>query len=261
MKSLKYINQIKKRGYCIIKNYFKNEEIQILINLVNKNYKSINYKGLPSRDKKDKIIYNLQNKDIYFIKLLQKPTIVEICKKFLDDEYFRLIDKKRPNYILSYYNARSSGEKLDLHIDSHIPYLGSKIFMMQFSIILEDQNRENGCTTVVPYSHKSGKFTNRKTKKIKYINSKKGDLVIWDSRLWHGTCKNKTTKTRWSLIATFSSWWLKQSMDMTKSLPKKIFNKLSINEKIMLGYCSVVPINEYGVLRTKKKISEIKFNI
>ena len=85
-----------------------------------------------------------------------------ICKNFLNDEYFRLIDKKRPNYILSYYNARSSGDKLDLHIDSHLPYLGKKIFMMQFSIVLEDQNKENGCTIIVPNSHKSGRFSNRK---------------------------------------------------------------------------------------------------
>lgn len=260
MKASRYINQIKKQGYCKINSYFKKKEIKKLIDLVNKNYKKINYRGLPSRDKNDQIIYNLQNKDIYFIKILQKPMIVDICKNFLNDEYFRLIDKKRPNYILSYYNARSSGDKLDLHIDSHLPYLGKKIFMMQFSIVLEDQNKENGCTIIVPNSHKSGRFSNRKTKKIKYLRSKKGDLIIWDSRLWHGTCKNKTINTRWSLIATFSSWWLKQSMDMTKSLPKKIFSKLSINEKIMLGYCSVIPKNEYGILRTKKRISEIKFN-
>ena len=48
--------------------------------------------------------------------------------------------------------------------------------------------------------------------------------------MWHGTCENKTSGTRWSLIATFSSWWLKQSMDMVRSLPRYIYNKLSINE-------------------------------
>ena len=96
-------------------------------------------------------------------------------------------------------------------------------------------------------------------KKLKKIESKAGDLVIWDSRTWHGTTANINGSSRWSLIATFSSWWIKQSMDMTKSIPKKIFNKLTINEKIMLGFCSTIPINEYDLIRTKKKISEIKY--
>ena len=132
---------------------------------------------------------------------------------------------------------------------------------MQFAIILEDQFSNNGCTILKPKSHLSGKFTNRNDRKLKKIKSQAGDIVIWDSRIWHGTEKNTSNKTRWSLIATFSSWWVKQSMDMTKSLPKKIFNKLSINEKILLGYCSIIPKDERGVIRTKRSVNEISYNI
>ena len=94
---------------------------------------------------------------------------------------------------------------------------------------------------------------------MKKLKTKAGDLVFWDSRTWHGTTDNQTNNTRWALIATFSSWWIKQSMDMVKSVPKKIFDKININEKIMLGYCSTIPENEYGLIRTKKRISEIKY--
>ena len=80
-------------------------------------------------------------------------------------------------------------------------------------------------------------------------------------RISIGTEKNTSNKTRWSLIATFSSWWVKQSMDMTKSLPKKIFKKLSINEKILLGYCSIIPKDEKGIIRTKRSVNEISYNI
>ena len=256
------IKNISQKGYTIKKNFLNQNKVNLYLSKIKKIYnkqKNIKYKGLPARDSGDKIIYNLQNKDIDFIKLLGAKEIQNICKHFLQDKYFRLLPPQKPNFILSYYNARSSGSKLDLHIDSYIPYQGNYVYMLQVAIILEDQNEENGCTILKPKSHLSGKYTNRKDKKIKKIISKAGDLVIWDSRIWHGTTENISNNTRWALIATFSCWWLKQSMDMTKSLPKKIFQKLNVNEKIMLGYCSTIPKDEFELVRTKKKISEIKF--
>lgn len=259
----KITSKIEKDGYTIIKKAFSKKKINFILNLVIKEHAKIEfkYKGLPKRDKKDLIVYNLQNKNYEFLRILSNPIIQKVCKYFLNDNFFRLIKKDRPNFILNYYNARSSGNKLDLHIDSYMPYLGKKIFLMQFAIILEDQFSNNGCTILKPKSHLSGKFTNRNDRKLKKIKSQAGDIVIWDSRIWHGTEKNTSNKTRWSLIATFSSWWVKQSMDMTKSLPKKIFNKLSINEKILLGYCSIIPKDERGVIRTKRSVNEISYNI
>ena len=52
-----------------------------------------------------------------------------------------------------------------------------------------------------------------------------GDLIIWDSRLWHGTLENRSKQSRWAIVTTLSSWWVKQAMDMPKSLPKKIYKK------------------------------------
>ena len=43
-------------------------------------------------------------------------------------------------------------------------------------------------------------------------------------------------------------------MKITKSLSKTIFNKLSIDEKNMLGYCSVILNDEFVLIRIKKNI-------
>ena len=42
----------------------------------------------------------------------------------LNDKYYRFLPDSVPNYILGGYNGRSSGDKLDLHIDSFMPYTG-----------------------------------------------------------------------------------------------------------------------------------------
>ena len=150
--------------------------------MVNKQYSKINkiekfkYKGVPERNQYDKILYNLFNIDHDFIKLLDLPIVREIAKQKLNDPYYRFLAADEPNYCLSYYNARSSGKKLDLHIDSHIPYISDYTFSLQFTFLLEDSYIKNGCTTAVPGSHKSGKFTDRNITKLEHFQE---TLVIF----------------------------------------------------------------------------------
>ena len=161
----KNIFKIKSNGYTVIRNFLKKSEVDKYLKLVNRYYKKKKYKGIPARDSKDKILYNLQNKDLEFVNLISKKKVINLAKPFLNDAYYRFLPKNKPNFILNYFNARSSGHKLDLHIDSHIPYRGNYTSMMQFVFLLEESNLKNGCTFVVKKSHQSGKYTNRKTKK------------------------------------------------------------------------------------------------
>ena len=98
----KKINEIEKNGYCIIKNFLSKKKVNTILNKINHHYnlnKKIKYKGIPTRDKKDKILYNLQNKDYLFIKLLNDKKIIEIAKYFLNDEYYRFLPPNKPNFI------------------------------------------------------------------------------------------------------------------------------------------------------------------
>lgn len=262
--NIKKINEIKKNGFAKIKNFLSSKETLKYKNLVIKNFnlsKVKYYKGVPKRDSKDKIIYNLQNKDYEFIKLISNKKILEIAKYFLNDPYYRFIKNTKPNFNLLYFNARSSGKDLDLHIDCHLPFKGSKTNMMQFVFLLENSNIENGCTKVVPGSHLSGKFSNRKSRNLKPLIGEAGDLIIWDSRLWHGTYENLSKKTRWALVVTFGSWWLKPSMDITKSLPNSIYKKCNNIQKQILGFCSIPPKDEFERINTKTGYKDLKKNV
>ena len=250
----KETKEIEKNGFCVVRNFLSKHKVNKILKKINFYYslsKKTKYKGIPKRDSNDKILYNLQNKDYSFIKILNNKKILKIAKHFLNDEHYRFLPSDKPNFIINYFNARSSGDKLDLHIDSWVPYKGEKTHMMQFVFLLEKSTLENGCTVVVKKSHRSGKFSNRKTKKLSPIVANPGDLIIWDSRLWHGTYENKNKLSRWAIVTTLSSWWIKQAMDMPKSLPKKIYNRCSKLEKQLLGFCSIPPLNEKKRINTK----------
>ena len=260
----KYITNIEKNGYVIIKKFLTPLKVNHYKNLINKNYikiKKKKYLGVPDRDKNDKILYNLQNKNFEFIDLITNKSILNLAKYFLNDPYYRFINNKYPNFNLLYFNARSSGKKLDLHIDSHLPFKGKRTNMMQFVILLENSDEKNGCTIVVPKSHKSGKFTNRKSRKKIPLKGKPGDLLIWDSRLWHGTFENRSHLSRWAIVATFGAWWIKPMMDMTRSLPNSIYEKCNNIQKQILGFCSIPPKNEFQRINTKTGYDDLKKNV
>ena len=248
----KNLKQLNNDGFTKVTNAISNRKANELLNLINKEYDRINkyskytYPGAPDRDKSDKILYNIHNLNYKFVKLLSNKSLEYLAMNKLNDPYYRFLPKNVPNYCLSYFNARSSGSDLALHIDSNIPFKGKYTSAMQFIFFLEDSTIENGCSIVVPKSHQSGKFTNRKTKKYIPLIAKKGDLVAWDSRLWHGTLKNLRKVSRWALVITMTMWWVKPSMDIVRSMNKSIYNKCSNKEKQLLGFCAVPPINNIG---------------
>tara|TARA_B100000787_G_C16184081_1_gene293562 strand:- start:1686 stop:2105 length:420 start_codon:yes stop_codon:yes gene_type:complete len=132
-----------------------------------------------------------------------------------------------------------------------MPFKGDQTYMMQFVFLLDESTLKNGCTVVVRGSHKSGKFCNRKSKNLKNLIANPGDLIIWDSRLWHGANKNKNKDSRWALVATLTRWFIKQSSDITRALPASIYKECTNKEKLLLGYCSIPPRDEFHGVNTK----------
>jgi hypothetical protein len=259
-----HIKDLDVYGFCRIANGFSHELVAELMGNVEAHYCKIeNHEslGLRNRDATDKMVYNLQNKDSIFLDILVFDPIKKILMNKLNDKYYRFLDESLPNYILSYYNARSSGAELPLHIDSHIPSSGELTWAMQVVFLLEDMDEENGCTILVPGSHRSGEFSDRQLTNVTKMKAKAGDIVIWDSRVWHGTVGNNSGLSRWALVATFTRWWLKQTMNITKSLPNEIYQQMSDEQKLLLGFCSIPPLDESDRISTKQSYVDLLDNV
>ncbi len=254
------LNEINSRGYTVIKNLVPQKIINDYLELTKKIYEKRNgtSKHTPRVWNTAKVIHNLQNKDLRYVKILQNKIFDEILRKNINDPYFRNLKRNQSNYILNNYQARSSGKgPLFLHIDSGIP-TGEVTTFIQISIPLEETNKQTGCTVVVPKSHKSKRFSDRKTKKFKYLEGKPGDVFIWDGNLWHGSLPNKTDQTRWTLIATFSNWKFKGTFDIPRSMSEKDYKKLNLKEKVLLGYLSIPSHSEDQRVSSSYKTSQLK---
>lgn len=257
------IDKIKQHGYCVLPQLYDKASISATLKLVKQQAeknRGIEIKDMPRLDTGQETIYNLQNKDYLFISLLLKSDIIQqILMHFLNDQWHQTIDLTEPNYILRSYSARNNNVAAPMHIDSYIPYIGEHLISMQAVIILEDQYRENGCTCVIPGSHQSGKYvTQDEASKANPIESKAGDIVLWDSRIWHGTFDNHSGSSRWSLVATFVRWWVKQGYKITENLPQETYQQLTDSEKAVLGFCSKPLDDEQSGIDFKKGYNWLK---
>lgn len=214
----------------------------------------------PRLDAGQETVYNLQNKSTALLKLLLQCTSARaVLMHFLNDRWHRAIPLHEPNYILRSYSARNNRVAAPMHIDSFIPYTGPHPLSMQVAVVLEAQDVDNGCTLVAPGSQQSGEYvTQAQRAECVPVRSQAGDVVIWDSRIWHGTGENHSGRSRWSLIATFVRWWVKQGYRITDNLPQAVYAQLDDSEKAILGFCSLPYNDEYEGVDFKASYAALK---
>ena len=226
-------------GYCSVPGFLSGERLkkaQDSLAATLEAEKDSFYPGYTDVRPGDPQVFNLQNKNKFYLDILEDKRLEALLRHKLHDEFYTSLPEEIPNYILGEYIARASGDALRLHIDSWIPAAGDFCWMMQAAIVLHDRSPAEGCTLVVPGSHKSGAYTNREFQATTQLPAKAGDLLIWDSRLWRGALAASNPNKAWALIATFQRWWVKPRFDMTRSVTKSYFETLNDKQKVLLGF-------------------------
>ena len=251
-------------GFTIVESFLDSETVEALLALVrayNAKQTRLELRGRPSRELGEQV-HNLHAKDSRFLDLVftahKHPLVAKILKDNLQDPFYNHLPPDVPNYILSGLNARSSGTALKLHMDTYIPSSAPTTWMIQLAFCLDDSTLENGCTLVVPRSHRSGTFVDYAKAKPVPVVTKAGALVMWDSRIWHGTSANVSGKSRWSIIAVFSCWWVKPKADITRSVPNEYYQQLDERQKVLLGFCSIPPKDESERINFKGGFEDLR---
>ena len=108
------------------------------------------------------------------------------------------------------------------------------------SLLLDDYTKENGTTRVVPGSHKWFKqpsdegYSFQDHPEQKYIEARKGTLLIYDINLWHCGTKNLNGKKRRHLNINYRDRKIWQQINFKKELPESFKKKLSEAESYLL---------------------------
>jgi hypothetical protein len=263
---VQHIRSIESSGFTIIPKVIGEFEINRLLGKIKsllRNGQAISSEsGISPNQLLDNFVYHLQFLDIDFIRLLSENSdCLNIIGHFLNDPNYRKIPIEVNNFLLAYYNARSSVKKLDFHIDNYIPSSGYFPNSMQMIVSLNGQSRENGGSFVVPGSHKYGRFPEQPFGEILDIVCEPGDVIIWDSRIWHGAHENSVLTDRWSLIATFRPWWAKQNYDPSWGFSDEMFRLLTDYEKLLVGFLSIPPKDQSERINLKQGFLDLRSSV
>jgi ectoine hydroxylase-related dioxygenase (phytanoyl-CoA dioxygenase family) len=218
------INRLKK---CSIEAFLKHKEIQ-----TNNNSDIIT----------DGVALHVILNDDYFIEFLGKLLKTDSFKSTLTN-YFN------GKFIMNSFTAlnnlpNSPNFSAIVHRDIKF-YSGDVPLMINVLVMLDDFTEENGPTLILPYSHL---FEEKPSDEYFHENSiqvlgKKGDILFFNSNIWHCSSRNNTNEDRMALPITFSKSVIKQLLDYPRALGYDKINDFSEDLRQILGYDSRVAAN------------------
>lgn len=179
-------------------------------------------------------VYNLHLHHDLFMQHVAFPPVVSYIRRLLGD-----------NMILHSSTARvvppGTGHSW-WHIDGGYKNAPGDYSSLTTLYYLCDSTEENGATRYIPGSHK--KVLNqeqRENSEPKYINVKKGDVVMFNPNLVHSGSANRSNRDRPVIINYYILHYIKQEYDFLKMLNYVQLKKLSPDLRMLLGYYSRVP--------------------
>lgn len=242
------ISLLKNRGYVILRNKVSSEWIDRLCDAVDESF--IQHREIQQSNnneiKSDGVALHVLLNNSLFVDFLQYLIDIDLIQE-LKTSYFAA------NCILNSMSAlnnlpNQSNFSAQIHRDLRF-YSESLPVMVNCLLFLDDFTTENGGTYLLPYSHLTKE---RPSDEFFFENAiqatgKKGDLLIFDSNVWHASAENKTNEGRRGLPITISRSFMKQLLDYPRAIGYNKIDTFSTELQQFLGYHSRVPssLNEW----------------
>jgi ectoine hydroxylase-related dioxygenase (phytanoyl-CoA dioxygenase family) len=192
----------------------------------------------------------IHSKGLALNALVGSPVLFDFLQHLIDIGFIRLIEEKffKTNCILNSLTALSNipGEDGVFHKKIHRDirgYSGEAPVLLNMLVMLDDFTIENGATLLYTNTHLQESMPSIKELDENRIHAtgRAGDVIIWNSNLFHASGTNKTDNVRRALPITFSLPYYKQLLDYPRAIGYD--NSESFNQDIrrLLGYDSRVP--------------------
>ena len=249
---MKTYQKIKKNGWIKIQ---KALDIKV-VNKIRSELKKVDNKYL--KIQKNNGLKNSAKNTYHHIPLLCKSSFSILEKIPLDKFLNKYFNGK---YILNIMGAvrirpnKESTSTQRIHRDIRSHTFGYPMTLVVICL-LDDSTKNNGATILMKKSHKQ---IQKPSKKKFFENSivatgKKGDLIVFDSNMWHCSGKNTTDDDRFIVTIVYSKPFVKQALDYPRALGPKFQKKISPFLKQILGYNARVPknLNEWYAVPEKR---------
>jgi ectoine hydroxylase-related dioxygenase (phytanoyl-CoA dioxygenase family) len=242
MKKTDIIN-LNTKGYTVLRNWTSDKWINDIKEILPKEFKEhkeireSNNNGIIS----DGVAMNIIASNDLFIEFLTQMQDRNLIKD-IEKHYFKGECILNSFTAISNIPSESSLFYKKVHRDIRA-YSGSANILLNMLVMVDDFSAENGGTLLLPYSHLN---ENEPTKDFWEENNvpitgMAGDIIIWNSNIFHASGINKTKQDRRGLPITFSLPYYKQLLDYPRALGYRRQSEFNLETQKLLGYHSRVP--------------------
>ncbi|MCS7317948.1 MAG: phytanoyl-CoA dioxygenase family protein [Candidatus Dojkabacteria bacterium] len=248
----KIIEEVRFKGYSIIRNIISLEECLKINNKLEEIYsiqvEEIGKENLQKIQELDVVRCPLYY-DEKFVSLLTNNFILSVLQKLFQNKFILHLQNGIINRPYTKHHQTSWHRDIPYQ-----EYTTSKPLSINVFYCLSPFNKQTGATQILPYSHKYEKFPsiNFVEQNAIHIEANPGDIVIFDSWLYHRATPNVSNIVRYGLNHVFTLPILKQQIDLPVFLNGKYNDDPILQE--LLGYTFMTPksVFEYRYKKMSK---------
>jgi ectoine hydroxylase-related dioxygenase (phytanoyl-CoA dioxygenase family) len=235
-------SELKELGYTIIRNLIDDNWLDLL-------RKSVDDAFLDHRKTQTENNNDIKTDGVALHVLLSNPIFIDFLKHLQQKNFFKSIQENffNSNCIINSFSALDNLPNQPnfssiVHRDLRF-YSGKFPIMINCLLMVDDFTIENGGTYLLPYSH----LDERKPSDEEFFKNsiqatgKKGDMLIFNSNVWHSSAPNKTQEHRRAIPITISKSFMKQLLDYPRAIGYDKMNQFDLELQQLLGYHSRVP--------------------
>ncbi len=232
-----YIEHALRKGFVIMEEVLSEENSDILSEKLERIYK-IQLEEFPylKEINEEDVVRCPLYYDEKFVDLIINPKILEILTKMLGENFILHLQNGVINRPLKEHHQVAWHRDLPYQ-----EYTTSKPISINVFYCLSPFTLETGATKILPYSHLFDDFPSIEfaEKNAVSVSAKKGDVIIFNSWLYHKAGHNVSTINRYGINHVYTVPIIKQQIDLP-SLLKEKYSEHPLLHKI-LGYKFATP--------------------
>jgi ectoine hydroxylase-related dioxygenase (phytanoyl-CoA dioxygenase family) len=235
--------ELSKLGYTIIRNVVDEDFLDSLRNSIDEEFTNHRKKQIENNTdiKANGVAHHILLTNTIFIDLLEYLQNKNLFV-FLQNHFFK------SKFIVHSMSALNNLPNQDNYYPSIVHrdirfYSGEVPILLNCLLMIDDFTSENGGTYLLPYSHlNKEKVTDAEFfSKAVQATGKKGDVLIFNSNVWHAAAPNKTNENRRAIPIVFSKSTMKQLLDYPRAIGYDKMDTFNSDMQQLLGYHSRVP--------------------
>jgi ectoine hydroxylase-related dioxygenase (phytanoyl-CoA dioxygenase family) len=235
-------SELRELGYTIIRDLIDSNWLDLLRTSVDDAF--LDHRRTQTQNNND-----IKTDGVALHVLLSNPIFIDFLKHLQQKNFFKSIQENffNSNCIINSFSALDNLPNQPnfssvVHRDLRF-YSGKFPIMINCLLMVDDFTIENGGTYLLPYSHLDEKKPSDEEffRNAIQATGKKGDMLIFNSNVWHSSAPNKTQEHRRSIPITISKSFMKQLLDYPRAIGYDKMNQFDLELQQLLGYHSRVP--------------------